>query len=204
MNVLGGWFFRWVGLLWVGFTLPGVPWWAVWQLGTTALVDTLRVSKQWGLVEAWLSRVSGLLPSVATCTHLNSLKKDQHPGCKKKKKSLSSWHTIREETKRLLTRVWLLERSPEEHKWYHWSLLPLSNVFLARCERLLYRLRTWLSPQWQSMRVRTWWPPDPAFTVSRFPGGRRQPPAWIRCPSDRPSFPQCAICARWTGLKCEG
>ena len=49
-------------------------------MDTTALVDTHRVSEQWGLVEAWLSGVSGLLPSVAARTHLNSLRKDQRPG----------------------------------------------------------------------------------------------------------------------------
>ena len=73
-----GWVYSEWGLLFLG-CLDGL-------FGTTALMDTLRVSEQWGSVEAWLSRVSGLLPSVATRTHLNSLKKDQHPGCKKKKK----------------------------------------------------------------------------------------------------------------------
>ena len=47
-------------------------------------------------------------------------------------------------------------------------------------------------------------PQDPAFTVSRFPGGRLQPPVWLCFSSDRLSFPQCLLCARSTHLKCEG
>ena len=39
---------------------------------------------------------------------------------------------------------------------------------------------------------------------SRFPGGRLQPPAWVSFSRDHLSFPQCLLCARWTGLKCEG
>lgn len=56
-------------------TFVGGVWGALMDSLGTVLVDILRVPERWGLVKSSLSAVNGPLPSVATRTHLNSLKK---------------------------------------------------------------------------------------------------------------------------------